>query len=1068
MPWCSSLRSTAAARYELQDDTPPLVGYTIDGIDGGNGWYRGSSSGAFIVVHWTVTDPDSPVLSTTGCEPAIRIDDPNTGTTRTCSATSSGGTTAVTTKQLKVDATPPSTSVAATTAPNSAGWYRTPVTLQWSATDATSGIASCSPQLTYSSPDTTGTSKSGSCTDDAGNTSAAALTIHYDSTPPTTLGTPSPAPNSKGWLRSPVTVAWSGSDTTSGVASCSAQSGYNGPDTAGATLGGSCTDNAGNSSNGSYMVKYDTHPPATTAAPTTAPNPAGWFRTPVTISAGGTDSLSGVGSCGSTTYGGPDTSGTNTSVACTDNAGNSSSDAYLVKYDATPPAVSSATAERVPDSSGWYNQPVRIDWHGTDATSGGVSCSSLTYSGPDDANASKSGGCTDAAGNSSGNSLSFGLRYDSTPPATLGTPNPAPNAKGWLRSPVTVAWSGSDTTSGVASCSAQSGYNGPDTAGATLGGSCTDNAGNSSNGSYTVKYDTHPPATTAAPTTAPNPAGWFRTPVTISAGGTDSLSGVGSCGSTTYGGPDTSGTNTSAACTDNAGNSSSDAYLVKYDATPPAVSSATAERVPDSSGWYNHPVRIDWHGTDPISGVASCSSLTYTAPDDANASRSGGCTDVAGNSSGNSLSFGLRYDSTPPLATVTAARPADHDGWYTHPVSISWSGTDTTSGIDSCTAPLTYSGPDSGNASSVGHCTDHAGNTASPPALSFRYDATPPSATALPSRPADAGGWYNHRLSVDWGGSDPGFGSGISSCSSYAYDGPDAASVQPSGGCTDKAGNASAPVTFSFRFDATPPTGIAAAPARPPDHDGWYNHPLAVQWSGSDALSGIASCTSADYGDAAAAGPAVLSGGCTDQAGNSSDPLAFDLDYDETPPVFGRLALSALDGTVLLRWRVSGATHVSVSRSPGVGRATTSIVYEGSAAAFADRKAENYVRYRYVVTAEDAAGNTLRRTAVATPKPTLFAPRPGARLGAGSAPVFAWKPDARARYYNLQLWLDGQQVGSWWPSRARLALPSHWRFAHAGHRLGAGNYAWYVWPGRGPKRAGRYGPLLGKSTFTAR
>ena len=664
--------------------------------------------------------------------------------------------------------------------------------------------------------------------------------------------------------------------------------------------------------------------------------------------------------------------------------------------------------------------------------------------------------------------LSFGLRYDSTPPATLGTPSPAPNSKGWLRSPVTVAWSGSDTTSGVASCSAQSGYNGPDTAGATLGGSCTDNAGNSSNGSYTVKYDTHPPATTAAPTTAPNPAGWFRTPVTISAGGTDSLSGVGSCGSTTYGGPDTSGTNTSAACTDNAGNSSSDAYLVKYDATPPAVSSATAERVPDSSGWYNHPVRIDWHGTDPISGVASCSSLTYAAPDDANASRSGGCTDVAGNSSGNSLSFGLRYDSTPPLATVTAARPADHDGWYTHPVSISWSGTDTTSGIDSCTAPLTYSGPDNGNASSVGHCTDHAGNTASPPALSFRYDATPPSATALPSRPADAGGWYNHRLSVDWGGSDPGFGSGISSCSSYAYGGPDAASVQPSGGCTDKAGNASAPVTFSFRFDATPPTGIAAAPARPPDHDGWYNHPLAVQWSGSDALSGIASCTSADYGDAAAAGPAVLSGGCTDQAGNSSDPLAFDLDYDETPPVFGRLALTALDGTVLLRWRVSGATHVSVSRSPGVGRATTSIVYEGSAAAFADRKAENYVPYRYVVTAEDAAGNTLRRTAVATPKPTLFAPRPGARLGAGSAPVFAWKPDARARYYNLQLWLDGQQVGSWWPSRARLALPSHWRFAHAGHRLGAGNYAWYVWPGRGPKRAGRYGPLLGKSTFTAR
>lgn len=827
--------STAAARYELQDDTPPLIAYSIDGIDGSNGWYRGSASGSFIVVHWTVSDPESAVLSTTGCEPAIRIDDPNTGTTRTCSATSSGGTTAVTTKQLKVDATPPSTSVAATTGPNGAGWYRSPVSLQWSGTDATSGIASCSPQLTYSGPDTTGTSKSGSCADNAGNTSAAALTIHYDSTPPATLSTPSPAPNANGWLRSAVTVGWSGSDTTSGIASCSSPSGYSGPDTAGTTLGGSCVDNAGNSSNGSFVVRYDTHAPATTAAPTRAPNAAGWFRAPVTISGSGADSLSGLDSCGTTTYSGPDTSGTNTSVTCTDAAGNSSSDAYLVKYDATPPAASSATAARVPDNGGWYNQPVRIDWQGTDATSGVASCSSLTYSGPDDGSASQSGSCTDAAGNTSG--------------------------------------------------------------------------------------------------------------------------------------------------------------------------------------------------------------------------------------TGSGSSFGLRYDSTPPVATVTAVRPADHDGWYNHPVSISWVGTDATSGIDSCTAPLTYSGPDNGNASSVGHCTDHAGNTASPPALSFRYDATSPSATAGPSRAPDAGGWYNHRLTVDWSGSDP--ASGISSCSSYAYGGPDAASVQPSGVCTDKAGNTSAPAAFSFRFDATPPTGIAAAPARPPDHDGWYNHPLPVQWTGSDALSGIGSCTSASYGSRAG-GAAVLSGVCTDQAGNSSNPVAFDLNYDETPPVFARLALTALDGTVALRWRVSGATHATVNRSPGIGGASTSMVYDGSAAAFADRKADNYVRYRYVVTVEDPAGNTLRRTAVATPKPRLFAPRPRARVGAGSSPVFAWKPDAKARYYNLQLWLGNRQVGSWWPSRPRLALPSHWRFGGAGQRLGPGDYTWYVWPGRGRKRAGRYGPLLGKSTFIAR
>ena len=31
---------------------------TIDGIAGANGWYRGSSHGNNVVLHWTVTDPN--------------------------------------------------------------------------------------------------------------------------------------------------------------------------------------------------------------------------------------------------------------------------------------------------------------------------------------------------------------------------------------------------------------------------------------------------------------------------------------------------------------------------------------------------------------------------------------------------------------------------------------------------------------------------------------------------------------------------------------------------------------------------------------------------------------------------------------------------------------------------------------------------------------------------------------------------------------------------------------------------------------------------------------------------
>ncbi len=777
----------------------------------------------------------------------------------------------------------------------------------------------------------------------------------------------------------------------------------------------------------------------------------------MTITGSGTDSLSGIGSCTSTSYSGPDTTGTSRSVSCTDKAGNSSSGSYVVKYDSTPPAVG-ATTGRAPDQGSWFNHPVDVDWSGTDGTSGIASCSSSTYSGPDNANASVQGSCTDAAGNST--TTSFGLKYDSAPPVTTPSPSPAPNANGWLNSKVDVTWNGTDATSGIASCSPKSTYNGPDTAGTTVSGTCTDNAGNSSGASFTVHYDATPPTTTAAPTRAPNGAGWFNSAVTITGSGTDSLSGSTRARRRATAAPTRPArAGASPAPTRPATAPRARTWSSTTRRHPPSAP-PTAARAPDSNGWYNHPVGVTWSGTDATSGIATCSSPMYTAPDGANATVPGSCTDVAGNTSASD--FTLHYDSTPPTVAVSAARPPDHDGWYNQPVSISWSGSDATSGIASCTAPVTYSGPDSSNASSGGSCTDRAGNSASPPALSFRYDATPPAVQPAASRPPDSNGWYNHGLTVNWSGADP--VSGIASCSSYSYGGPDAAAVQPNGTCTDKAGNTSAPVPFGFRFDATTPMGITAGPARPPDHDGWYNRPFAVKWSGSDALSGIASCSTATYGGPTNSATA-LSGSCTDQAGNTSGAVGYAFKYDSTPPNFDRINLTPRDDAVSLRWRTSGATSFKVTRKPGIGSAGSSVVYDGPSSSFTDRKVDNYVRYTYVVTAEDNAGNELARSASAMPMPVLYAPRPGARVAPGSSPTFAWRPARSARYYNVQLWLGGRAVASWWPARPQLKMPARWRFGGSPHTLQAGSYTWYVWPGRGARRHGRYWPLLGKSTF---
>ena len=52
--------------------------------------------------------------------------------------------------------------------------------------------------------------------------------------------------------------------------------------------------------------------------------------------------------------------------------------------------------------------------------------------------------------------------------------------------------------------------------------------------------------------------------------------------------------------------------------------------------------------------------------------------------------------------------------------------------------------------------------------------------------------------------------------------------------------------TITVRRDATRAVSVTAARARGPDANGWYSRPVAVAFSGTDALSGIASCTSTD------------------------------------------------------------------------------------------------------------------------------------------------------------------------------------------------------------------------------
>jgi hypothetical protein len=172
------------------------------------------------------------------------------------------------------------------------------------------------------------------------------------------------------------------------------------------------------------------------------------------------------------------------------------------------------------------------------------------------------------------------------------------------------------------------------------------------------------------------------------------------------------------------GTVTSPVVTIRIDKTAPTGISGALARAPDSEGWFNHPVSASFSGQDAVSGMAGCSGSTYSGADSASAGLSGTCTDVAGNTSA-PVSVGFRYDATPPTVAPAADRPPDARGWYRKPLTVSFAGTDLTSGIASCTAPVRYAGPDLEKAAVVGSCRDHAGNAAEA-GHSFPYDATAP------------------------------------------------------------------------------------------------------------------------------------------------------------------------------------------------------------------------------------------------------------------------------------------------------------------------------------------------------
>jgi hypothetical protein len=579
----------------------------------------------------------------------------------------------------------------------------------------------------------------------------------------------------------------------------------------------------------------------------------------------------------------------------------------------------------------------------------------------------------------------------------------------------------------------------------------------------TIRLDRTGPVVTATPSRSPDSNGWYNHGLSVGFSGTDATSGINSCvPAQSYSGPDNANASVSGSCQDRAGNVTVRNFALSYDATAPTVTGANASRTPDHAGWYNHTLSIAFNGADATSGIDSCTQASYSGPDSQNASVSGTCRDRAGNTSAGS-GFGFQYDETGPVVTATPSRNPDSNGWYNHELSVGFAGTDATSGLDSCVPPQSYSGPDSQQASVSGSCVDHAGNS-SVRAFALSYDGTAPQAFGAPARQPDSNGWYNQAIRVAFDGTDA--TSGIDACTApQVYSGPDAANASFSGDCTDRAGNTSVAATFSLAYDATAPQ-VAATPGRAPDSNGWYNHALTVTFSGVDATSGVDSCTRATY-----SGPdnpvAFVGGSCRDRAGNQGT-ASIAVKYDGTAPAVMMLVSKPGKRTAELIWRTTpDAQSVELLRSPGLNGEAQSVVFRGagSATSYLDTGLRPGRDYQYRLGAVDQAANEGTKTLDFVARGALLFPGPGEQVA--KPPLLVWTAVRGASYYNVVL-VRSHRVYSAWPVRARLQLPRSWKYRGRKYKLRPGTYRWYVWPGRGKLSAGRYGKLLGASSFVVK
>jgi hypothetical protein len=300
------------------------------------------------------------------------------------------------------------------------------------------------------------------------------------------------------------------------------------------------------------------------------------------------------------------------------------------------------------------------------------------------------------------------------------------------------------------------------------------------------------------------------------------------------------------------------------------------------------------------------------------------------------------------------------------------------------------------------------------PAGSAHANTVTPGCTLADLSPVQCDVWHSGAVTLRWTW-DPDLETGTTGCATQTFT-QDTPASGDSVTCTVHWGVDFAGATAIVRLDGTPPLVTSATPARPPDHNGWYNHPVAFTFHGSDATSGVAACDTVSYAGPDGPHAAVL-GGCTDFAGNHG-VAPFPLAYDNTSPAPARVREAPGNRAIRLTWVAPpDAARVRVMRFRNSSAKKPKTIYQGSGTRVTDRGLRNGVRYHYTVTVFDQAGNGTTRHVGA--RPTASPLRPVSGTVVRTPPRLHWRRVRGADYYNVQLLLRGRKILSAWPARPR-------------------------------------------------